>query len=70
MWIKIVIVVVLFVVVASLFTALHALVRNQDGDKQRTVKFLAYRVGLSALLLVLLGLAMFMGWIEPHGLGG
>ncbi|MAR89675.1 MAG: hypothetical protein CML06_02170 [Pseudomonadales bacterium] len=67
---KIAVVVVLLIIVASLFGALRALVRNQEGDKQRTVKLLAFRVGFSALLLILLGVAFALGWIEPHGLGG
>lgn len=65
---KILLVVVLIVIAISLFSALRTLVRNKDNDKQRTVRFLAIRVGLSVLLLILLALAMFMGWIEPHGL--
>lgn len=65
---KSLLVVVLIVIAISLFSALRTLVRNKDNDKQRTVRFLAIRVGLSVLLLILLALAMFMGWIEPHGL--
>ena len=66
--IKIVIVVVLLFVIISLFGALRTLVRNKEGDKRKTVRFLAWRVGLSVLLLVLLGVATLMGWISPHGL--
>lgn len=64
---KIVVIAVLFVIAFSLFSALRTLVRNKDGDKQKTVRFLAYRVGFSVLLLILLGVAMMMGWITPHG---
>ncbi|MEE2729313.1 MAG: twin transmembrane helix small protein [Pseudomonadota bacterium] len=70
MLVKIAVIAVLVVIVFSLFGALRSLVRNQDGDKQRTVKMLAYRVGFSALLLVMLGVAFAMGWIQPHGLKG
>ena len=70
MLIKIAVVAVLFVIAISLFGALRSLVRNQEGDKQRTVKMLAYRVGFSAFLLVLLAAAFAMGWIQPHGLKG
>ena len=66
--IKILIIVVLLVIAFSLFSALRTLVRNRDGDKQKTVRFLAFRVGFSVLLLLLLGVAMMMGWIDPHGL--
>ncbi|AUM14013.1 hypothetical protein Kalk_16965 [Ketobacter alkanivorans] len=70
MLMKVAVIAVLFVIVFSLFGALRSLVRNQEGDKQRTVKLLAYRVGFSALLLILLGIAFAMGWIQPHGLTG
>ena len=70
MLIKIAVVAVLFVIAFSLFGALRSLVGNQEGDKQRTVKMLAYRVGFSAFLLVLLAAAFAMGWIQPHGLKG
>lgn len=65
--VKILVVVVLFVIAFSLFGALRTLVRNKEGDKQKTVRFLAYRVGFSVLLLVFLIVAMMMGWITPHG---
>ncbi len=66
--VKILIIVVLIVIAFSLFSALRTLVRNSEGDKQKTVRFLAFRVGFSVLLLVILGVAMMMGWIDPHGL--
>lgn len=65
---KIVVIAVLIVILVSLFSALRTLVRNRENDKQRTVRFLAIRVGFSVLLLILLALAMNMGWIQPHGL--
>lgn len=66
---KIVVIVVLFLIAFSLFGALRSLVSSKKGDDQfRTVRFLAYRVGFSVLLLLLLGLAYFMGWVQPHGL--
>lgn len=65
---KFFIIFVLLVIIVSLFSALRTLVRNKDGDKQKTVRFLAVRVGFSVLLLILLGVAMLMGWINPHGL--
>ena len=70
MWIKVIIVFVLFAIVFSLFSALRSLVRNQQDDKQKVVRFLAYRVSFSVLLLLLLGLSLYMGWIQPHGVGG
>ena len=66
--VKIIIVAVMLVIAISLFSALRTLVRNKDGDKEKTVRFLSYRVGFSVLLLILLGVASMMGWITPHGL--
>ena len=68
MFFKIVVIAVLFIILFSLFSALRTLVRNKDNDKQRTVRFLAIRVGFSVLLLILLALAMKLGWVQPHGL--
>ncbi len=70
MLIKIVVVVVLLIIAFSLFGALRSLVSGKQDDQYRTVRFLAYRVGFSVVLLLLLGLAFFMGWIQPHGLRG
>ncbi len=70
MLVKIVVLIALLLIVVSLFSALHSMVRSQEGDKERMVKMLAYRVGFSALLLILLALAFVMGWVQPHGLKG
>lgn len=70
MFVKIAVIVVLFVIAFSLFNALRSMVRNKDGDKERMVKLLGYRVAFSVVLLLLLGLAFAMGWIQPHGLKG
>lgn len=65
---KIIAVAILVVITASLFMALASLVKG-DGATGNTVKMLSYRVGFSALLIIFLGLAKFMGWMEPHGVG-
>ena len=39
------------------------------GETKRTVNALTKRIALSVALFVLLVLAMYMGWIEPHGVG-
>jgi len=70
MFIKGIVIVVLILIVISLFGALRSMVKNQEGDKQKMVKMLAFRVGFSAFLLILLALALLMGWIQPHGLRG
>jgi hypothetical protein len=47
----------------GLFSLLHG-----KSESTKTVKALTVRVGLSALLFVLLIVAFMMGWIKPHGL--
>ena len=59
--------ILLLVILASLSSALVFLVRDQ-GKTGRVVRALTWRVGLSIGLFLLLLLAGWMGWIEPHGL--
>ena len=61
---KIVIVLVLFVIVASLFSALYFLAKDKDAG-ERTVKALTVRIGLSITLFLLLLLGYYFNWI-PH----
>ena len=39
------------------------------GTTNRTVNALTKRIALSVALILFLVLAIFMGWIEPHGIG-
>ena len=39
------------------------------GETKRTVHALTKRIALSVALFLLLVLAIYMGWIEPHGVG-
>ena len=64
--IKLLIVVALLTVVASLGTALLQLVRDR-GQSTRMVKALTFRIGLSILLFVLLMVGIFSGVVVPHG---
>jgi len=65
--VKFLVVILLLVILASLFSALVFLVRDR-GSTNRTVRALTWRIGLSIGLFLLLLLAGWMGWIEPHGL--
>jgi putative copper export protein len=40
------------------------------GATNRTVNALTRRIGLSVALILLLILAIYMGWITPHGVSG
>lgn len=39
------------------------------GQTKRTVNALTRRIGLSVALILLVVLAIWMGWITPHGVG-
>ena len=59
---KIAVVVVLFVIIASLFSALYFLAKDKDGG-ERTVRALTLRIGLSITLFLLLLLGYYFGII-------
>lgn len=61
---KVIIVVLLFVSIFSLFRALMAM--SKDDKNQQMTRNLGRRVMFSALTLVLIVLALSMGWIEPN----
>lgn len=64
---KIILVMLLLAIVASLFSGLFFLM-NDDSTKRRMLTALKVRVGLSIALLVFLALAFANGWLRPHGL--
>jgi len=66
MLIKVFVLIVLGAIVASLASGLVYLNRDQGGSR-RTVRALTVRVSLSVALFMLLYLAYFAGWIQPHG---
>jgi hypothetical protein len=64
---KIVIVVALVAIVASLFSALYYMYRDR-GHGTRMVKALALRVALSICLVAFLVVSYRLGWIGAGGL--
>lgn len=62
---RIVIVLALLAIVASLGSALFFMMRD-GGRGQRTVRALTLRVGLSVVLFLFMLLAVWMGWINPR----
>ena len=61
---------ILFVaILASLGVALVALFRR-GNDSQTLLRALTIRVSLSVLFFLLLMLGWYLGFLEPHGLGG
>jgi len=64
---KTLVAVAFILILASLGSALIFLMRDK-GKSNRTVKALAYRVGFSIALFVLILVAYSQGWIEPTGI--
>ncbi len=54
-------------ILVSLGSACFFLLTNK-GKYSRTVNALSVRIGLSIALFLVILLAGYMGWIEPHGL--
>ena len=67
MWVKIIIVLVFFGIIASLASGLYYLV-NDKGESRRTLRALTVRIGLSIGLFAFLMLLIGFGVIKPHGL--
>ncbi|HAS85625.1 MAG: twin transmembrane helix small protein [Candidatus Competibacter denitrificans] len=67
MMFKIVVIVLLLMILASLGSGLFFLI-NDRGKNRRTVKALTFRIGLSVALFLLLMLAYAAGLIKPHGI--
>ena len=66
MLVKVIIILFLIIIIYSLGSALRYLVKDQ-GESDRVVKALTWRIGLSLVLFVLLFIAYGLGWITPHG---
>ncbi|HYC42627.1 twin transmembrane helix small protein [Noviherbaspirillum denitrificans] len=64
---KTLVAVAFILILASLGSALVFLMRDK-GKSNRTVKALAFRVGFSIALFVLILVAYSQGWIQPTGI--
>jgi heme/copper-type cytochrome/quinol oxidase subunit 4 len=62
-------VILFFAVVGVLFSGLYFLMKDRSSEK-RVVRALAWRVGLAAALIALVGIGIATGLLEPHGVGG
>jgi hypothetical protein len=69
MYTKILVVLILFTIIGSLFSGLFFLIRDK-GASDRTVRALTVRISLSVLLFVLLMIGFATGLLQPHGVGG
>jgi hypothetical protein len=61
---KFVVILILALILGSLGKALFHLSSAKPGDDGKMVKALAWRVGLSVLLFLLLFVAYYQGWID------
>lgn len=64
---RLLIVIALVGIVASLGSALVFLMRDR-GSGRRTVQALTLRVGLSVLLFLFILFSYWMGWVQPRSL--
>ena len=64
---KILVSMAFILIIGSLASALVFLMRDK-GRSNRTVQALAFRVGFSILLFVLILVAHRLGWIAPTGI--
>jgi hypothetical protein len=64
---KIIVAIAFILILASLGSALFFLMRDK-GQGNRTVKALAFRVGFSIALFILILVAYQQGWIQPTGI--
>jgi hypothetical protein len=64
---KILIIVFLVAIVASLGNALFHL-SSGKGDSKKMARALTIRVGLSVVLFILIMIAWYVGLMTPHGL--
>ena len=64
---RIVILLLLFVVLVSLFSGLYFVYKDK-GQSNRAVISLTIRIGLSLLIFAILIVSYAMGWIGPRGL--
>ena len=69
MYTKILVVLILFTIIGSLFSGLFFLIRDK-GASERTVRALTVRISLSVLLFILLMIGYATGLLQPHGVGG
>jgi hypothetical protein len=63
---KYLVVAMLVVILISLAKALFHMTSANPQDGAKMVKALAWRIGLSVALFVLLIVAYYSGWIDPH----
>ncbi len=64
---KLVIILFLIVIVYNLGAGLYYMMVDKGGN-DRMVRSLTWRIGLSIALIAIIGIGVWTGWIQPHGL--
>lgn len=65
---KLLIIAVLLAILYNLGAGLVFMMVDR-GTTARTVNSLTWRIGLSVALIVFVMFGVWMGWIQPHGIG-
>lgn len=66
---KVIIILFLLSILYALGSALYFLIKDRDNST-RIVKALTWRISLSFVLFAVLMVLYWLGWIEPHSVGG
>jgi len=66
---KIILVLLILAMLVMLFRGLFTLAKDTPESK-RTLRSLTVRVSIAVALIAFLIVAIMMGWIQPHGIGG
>lgn len=66
---KVALVIVLGIVIFNLGQALYFMMKDPDS-KKRMVWALTRRIGFSLLLILMVIIGIWAGWLTPHGIGG
>ena len=65
---KLLIIAFLVVIVYNLGAGLYYMMVDKGG-KDRMVRSLTWRIGLSVVLIGIIALGIWTGWIQPHDIG-
>ena len=66
---KLLIIAFLVVILYNLGAGLYYMMVDK-GESDRMVRSLTWRIGLSVTLIVLIGIGIWTGRIQPHNIGG
>ncbi len=69
MLLKVIVVILFFLILASLGSGLIYLVKDK-GQTKRTANALTFRIAISLIAFLLLILGYVTGLIQPHGISG